>query len=130
MKLKKRIKGMTLIEIIISIAVLAIMGTIMARIATASCSMMKESNHLNRKTEAQSPLSGSADVSAGVVMETNISVSISGPFDASSVRPITAVKYSANVDPTAPTDSMNANLYYYDVQIETETETETTPPTT
>lgn len=126
MKTKKRIKGMTLIEIIIAIAVLAIMGTIMCRIATTSNQMLKSSNHLNKRTAAQAPLSAAGDVSSGKVEETGLTISISGPFDASSVHQITAVKYSAQaetLDPTEPTDSMNANLHYYSYEIETESET-------
>jgi prepilin-type N-terminal cleavage/methylation domain-containing protein len=59
---KKTVKGMTLIEIIISIAVLGIMGTLMCIIGQTACKMMLNTNHLNNKTTVEAPVAISRDV--------------------------------------------------------------------
>lgn len=62
LKLKRRVKGMTLIECIIAILVLGIMGTIMARIGQVVTGVMMETNHVNNKVVAESPYGAVRDV--------------------------------------------------------------------
>ena len=59
---KKRVKGITLIECIIALAVLAVAGTVMARIVTVSCQIMRNTNRMNNKLIVESP---AASIQAG-----------------------------------------------------------------
>lgn len=59
--IKTKVKGMTLIEIIISIAVLAIIGSMMARIGTLSNNFLRNSVHVNEKTVVEGPVAAAAN---------------------------------------------------------------------
>ena len=52
-KKNKKLKGMTLIECIIAMAVLAITGLIMVRVGTLTNRLLINTNHLNNKTQAE-----------------------------------------------------------------------------
>jgi len=52
---KKTLKGMTLIECIIALAVLAIAATVMARIVSVSCNVMKNTTRMNNKIVVEAP---------------------------------------------------------------------------
>lgn len=54
-KSKKTVKGMTLIECIIALAVLAIAGTVMARIVSVSCNVMRNTTRMNNKIVVEAP---------------------------------------------------------------------------
>lgn len=66
LKKKKTVKGMTLIEIIISIVVLGIAGTLMCAIGASVTKTMIQTNHLNNKTETEAPIALARDKSAAV----------------------------------------------------------------
>lgn len=56
----KKVKGMTLVEIIIAMTVFAVAGTMMVKVGAASKSQLKNSNHLINKTQAEVAV-GSSD---------------------------------------------------------------------
>ena len=63
MKLKKkRVKGMTLIEVIIALAIFTLLAAIMVRVGAVTKSLMMNTNHLNNKTTAESPIGAVQDV--------------------------------------------------------------------
>ncbi len=63
MKLKKkRVKGMTLIEVIIALAIFTLLAAIMVRAGAVTKSLMMNTNHLNNKTTAESPIGAVQDV--------------------------------------------------------------------
>lgn len=52
-KSRKKVKGMTLAEVIIAMAVFAIAGTVMVQVGTASKSQLLNSNHMTTKTQVE-----------------------------------------------------------------------------
>lgn len=54
-KVKKRLKGMTLIECIIALAVFGVAALIMVKICSVSMQFLKNSNHVNNKVAAEAP---------------------------------------------------------------------------
>lgn len=59
MKKKKSLKGMTLIEIIIALAIFAMLGVILVQVGTLIDRTNKATGRLNRKVNAQSPYAAS-----------------------------------------------------------------------
>ncbi len=59
MKKKKNLKGMTLVEIIISLAVFAMLGAILLRIGCTIDSTTKAASRLNKRVNEQSPYAAS-----------------------------------------------------------------------
>ena len=57
----KRVKGMTLIEIIISMLVFSVLTLIMVRVGSVSKSLLMNSNHVNNKTTAEAPYGATRD---------------------------------------------------------------------
>lgn len=64
MKSRKKLKGMTLIEIIISIAVFAVLGAILLGIGQVVDSTTKSSSRLNKKMTVQAPYAAAKNVSS------------------------------------------------------------------
>lgn len=122
-KSKKTVKGMTLVEVLIAIFVLGVMGTLMAKAATISCSMMKSANHMNNKVEVEAPLAAAqenddADVT---VVDDDVPISITGSFDADTVVDLKVTKYATAQktvgDKFADTSkTVDADLVYYSVE--------------
>ncbi len=63
-KLKKKVSGMTLIEVIIAMLVFSIMSLVMVQIGSVTKSLMMNTNHMNNKTNAEAPIAAVKDVSA------------------------------------------------------------------
>lgn len=118
---KKCVKGMTLIEVIIAIFVLGIMGTIMARIATTSCTLMKSANHMNNKTALEAP-AAAAQVKDDTLKEVeDVDIKITGGISGKTMDEVSmkGTKYSsqkkAEANEKAKTDDVNADLVYYTI---------------
>lgn len=56
MKKKKKLKGMTLIEIIVAIAVFAMISLILVMLGSAVSSQRRSAIHVNRKVAVQGPI--------------------------------------------------------------------------
>ncbi|MBE6876811.1 MAG: type II secretion system protein [Ruminococcus sp.] len=52
----KKLKGMTLIEVIVAIAVLGVAGMVMARLGSAASSVMLNTNRVNNKVNVEAPV--------------------------------------------------------------------------
>jgi prepilin-type N-terminal cleavage/methylation domain-containing protein len=124
-KSKKTVKGMTLVEVLIAIFVLGVMGTLMAKAATISCSMMKSANHMTNKVEVEAPLAAAQenDVSHDAdvtVVDDDVTIAITGSFDADSVKTLKTKKY-ATAQKTAgdkfadTSKTVDADLVYFGV---------------
>lgn len=61
-KSNKKAKGMTLIEVIIALAIFSLLAVIMVDIGSTTKSLMRQTNHLNRKTAAEAPIGSVQDV--------------------------------------------------------------------
>ncbi len=62
MKKKKTLKGMTLVEIIIALAIFAMLGMILVQVGTLIDNTNKATARLNRKVNAQSPYAASQNI--------------------------------------------------------------------
>lgn len=122
---KKSVKGMTLIEIIISILVLGITGTMMCLIGQTVCKMMRETNHLNIKTDAEAPTAIAQDVSNVEADPTTVGqikiTTNNGGFSERTVGPSTGIKkYTTKELGDAALDEvdrpqMSANIVFYEI---------------
>jgi len=113
---RKSVKGITLLECIIAIAVLAIMGTLAARIAQVSCRFMMNTNHLEKRTNAEAPYGAARDANIETVpgiehvaaAPSDIQITVQNGTEVGVVR---ATEYYW-VDPTGATEE-KAHLHYY-----------------
>lgn len=124
LKTKKTVKGMTLIECIIAIVVLAVMGGIAAKTGQIVASMMMETNHVNNKIAAESPYGAVQDVNGinnlssttGVSADgTAIQITVSGygtPVEAHRYSTAAAAADAQNNGITTNTN-MDADLRFY-----------------
>lgn len=60
-KSAKKLKGMTLVECIVAMAVLAVAGLIMVKIGQTSQAQLVNSNHLINKTSVEAPIGNAKD---------------------------------------------------------------------
>lgn len=95
MKKRKSVKGMTLVEIVISMFVFSVAAVIMISVARVSINMTRHSNQVNRKTTIETPYAESGNTAAGYVEDDNmkIDVSVATPGGNKSVS-IAAKSYS------------------------------------
>lgn len=132
MKKTKKVKGMTLIEIIISMLVLTVCGAIMVVTGSVTKSFMRNTNHLNNKINAEAPIASvqnntklmdeAAAYTTPVETETvDIHVQMGGKtIDIASTKYSTAAM-SANAK-TNTDSNMQGHLHFYVI--------DTTEPTT
>lgn len=99
---RKKLKGMTLIECIIALLVFTLMGAMMAVICSTVTSLMLNTNHLNNKTNAEAPAAAVQDVTAlnglvdgsGNPIEVETTPEVVRVTSGSFVRDIDATKYN------------------------------------
>lgn len=86
-KQKKRFKGMTLIEIIVSLAIVSIMTTVLVLTAALITNYLRSSNDVNNRVAQQAPVAEaqdifaadqSATVSLEIVLDGDISLHANG----------------------------------------------------
>lgn len=75
MKTKRKLKGMTLIEVVVSLAVYAIIGLLLAEIMTLVNATMKATNQLNRRLTYEAKFADNLLLSDGVTSFTNNPIS-------------------------------------------------------
>lgn len=75
MKTKRKLKGMTLMEVVVSLAVYAIIGLLLAEIMTLVNATMKATNQLNRRLTYEAKFADNLLLSDGVTSFTNNPIS-------------------------------------------------------
>ena len=75
MKTKRKLKGMTLMEVVVSLAVYAIIGLLLAEIMTLGNATMKATNQLNRRLTYEAKFADNLLLSDGVTSFTNNPIS-------------------------------------------------------
>ncbi len=63
-KLNKKLSGMTLIEVIVSLFVFSVIALLMVKMGSVTKSLMMNTNHLNNKTNAEGPVAAVRDADA------------------------------------------------------------------
>ncbi|MEE5993753.1 MAG: prepilin-type N-terminal cleavage/methylation domain-containing protein [Oscillospiraceae bacterium] len=120
-KKPKKVKGITLIECIISMLVLGVAGLIMAEVGSVASKIMIDTNHLNNKTDAEAPVALVRDdnwkdkTGAPLVSDGSVTITVDGPAGGSSSHVVQ--KYSTEAvaaDSDLNTDTqMSGNLEFY-----------------
>lgn len=82
MKKRKTFKGMTLIEIIISLAVLSVMTLILVQTSNAINMYIKSANRVNQKTVQQAPIAEIGHKSGGELVAAGVEINVNdGQYD-------------------------------------------------
>jgi len=131
-KLKRGVKGMTLIECIISILVVGVTATIMVTICTSAMNHLSEANRVNNKVNAEAPVAAVQDVAQlnnatvldsngnPIIMNANDKQTVTFTVTAGKTYSVTADRYDTNVmarrSNRDTTTQFNADLRFYDVQ--------------
>ena len=133
LKMKKKVKGMTLIEVIVALAIFVVMTLMMVQVGAVTKSIMMQTNHLNRKTAAESPIASVQDVfgmnefaatmldgdnNPMVVDSTPTTFTITVGNNTANQSVVNAVKYSYQVAEDAKDDpyfdtNMRGHLAFY-----------------
>ncbi|MCR4638438.1 prepilin-type N-terminal cleavage/methylation domain-containing protein [Ruminococcus sp.] len=99
-KKKKSLKGVTLVEIIISLAVVSVLTLLLVTTATTINAYIKSANHVNQKTTVQAPIAESGFTGSANELSTSdkdIKITVNGKVT------LVGKGYSV-VDPAAPAD--------------------------
>ena len=64
MRKKRKLQGMTLVEIIISMFIFSVIALMMVQIGVVTKNLLMNSNHVNNKTSAESPIAAARDFEA------------------------------------------------------------------
>ena len=99
-KKKKSLKGVTLVEIIISLAVVSVLTLLLVTTATTINAYIKSANHVNQKTTGQAPIAESGFTGSANELSTSdkdIKITVNGKVT------LVGKGYSV-VDPAAPAD--------------------------
>lgn len=135
---KKKLKGMTLVEVIIALVIFVLLCTIMVRVGTITNSLLRNTDRMNNKTAAESPIGSVQDVDAlrdaanavyadpadalTAMGETDLTVVVSS---GSYTHNVDVKKYSAKAAGEQATangmncdtsDHMNGDLQFYVIQ--------------
>ena len=78
MKKKKKFKGMTLMEIIISLAVLAVLTLVLVQTSSTINMYIKSANNVNKKTVQQAPVAEIGHKDAGNLVQGDMQIIVSG----------------------------------------------------
>ncbi len=130
MKKKKKFKGMTLMEIIISLAVLAVLTLVLVQTSSTINMYIKSANNVNKKTVQQAPVAEIGHKDAGNLVQGDMQIVVSGdgltgvatPFS----QELKGNAYEAATDSTENVLGGNLNMQYI-VDVEAVT---TEPPVT
>ena len=114
MKKKKKFKGMTLMEIIISLAVLAVLTLVLVQTSSTINMYIKSANNVNKKTVQQAPVAEIGHKDAGNLVQGDMQIIVSGngvagtPFS----QELKGNAYEAAADTTENVLGGNLNMQY------------------
>lgn len=87
MKKRKKFKGMTLMEVIISLAILAVLTLVLVQTSNTINMYIKSANKVNQKTVQQAPVAEIGHKEAGELVQENVTINIKG-FDNNNGKPL------------------------------------------
>lgn len=121
MKAKKSLKGMTLIEVIIAMAVFAMLGVILINVGTSVDKTTRATNDLKKKLVVETPYAASYSKTYYVKDENNQYV-----IDESTGDPITGNIDNTNIDITVKVDKNDIQVVKWKDETDHSQGTETT----
>ena len=112
MKKNKKLKGMTLVECITALAVLAVFTTAIATSATALSKMKINSNNIIKQTSYQAPIADNRKTDSSLVEEKATTEVISVQASGFDKKEYYSNRYAVNVNPDeAEKESQTKGLY-------------------
>ncbi len=116
---KKKLKGMTLIEIIISLFIFSLMALMMVRIATVCTNLTRNANHVNKKVTVQAPLAEIQNTDGTLTQQVDDNMKITVSIGGHSVN-VTGAQYStaqATVGNNFANTNANINLEFVKIDL-------------
>lgn len=131
-KSKKKLRGMTLVEIIVALAVFAMLGTILVLAALSIDKHSRSARHLNDKVAVQGPIAEAQNTDGSVLIDDDFEIKVNSNITVKGKLYDTA-DYEQATDGTfvkATDDSETADLnlkYIAGIQMPTEAATSASP---
>lgn len=123
MKKRKKFKGMTLMEIIISLAVLAVLTLVLVQTSNAINMYIRSANNVNKKTVQQAPVAEIGHKDAGELVQADVTIKVS---NAKFSQDLNGDAYKVNDDLSGNEIGGNLNMQYI---VDLEAVTTTAPGT-
>ncbi len=123
MKKKKKLKGMTLIEIIVSIAVFAMISLILVMLGTSVNAQRRSARKVNEKVAFQGPIAEAQNDENSLLMDDEYEITVGKVGSASTVTVVKGKLYSAqgyildeDGNKVADPEAEKANLKFIEIQ--------------
>lgn len=123
MKKKKKLKGMTLIEIIVSIAVFAMISLILVMLGTSVNAQRRSARKVNEKVAFQGPIAEAQNDENSLLMDDEYEITVGKVGSASTVTVVKGKLYSAqgyildeDGNKVAAPEAEKANLKFIEIQ--------------
>lgn len=123
MKKKKKLKGMTLVEIVVSIAVFAAISLILVMVGSAVNAQQRSANRVNRKVAVQGPLAEAQNDANALLLNDEYEIYVAKKDSPSSGVTVKGKLYSteefvidADGNKVSSPDAEKANLKFIEIQ--------------
>lgn len=123
MKKKKKLKGMTLVEIIVAIAVFAMVSLILVMLGTAVDAQQRSATRVNKKVAVQGPIAEAQNDKNALLLDDEYEISVAKKGSAASSTTIKGKLYStqgytidADGNQVPDPNADKANLKFIEIQ--------------
>lgn len=123
MKKKKKLRGMTLVEIIVSIAVFAMISLILVMFGSSVNAQRRSTKRVNDKVAVQGPVAEAQNDENSLLMDDDYEIIVNKKGDASTSAVVKGKLYSAqgyiideDGNKVADPDAEKANLKFIEIQ--------------
>lgn len=137
MKKKKKLKGMTLVEIIVAIAVFAAVSLILVMLGTAVDAQQRSARKVNKKVAVQGPIAEAQNDTNALLLDDEYDIVVAKKDSPESKVTVKGKLYSTqgftideDGNKVADPDADEANLKFIEIQKPTSASVPTPPPTT
>ncbi|MBQ8181300.1 MAG: type II secretion system protein [Ruminococcus sp.] len=137
MKKKKKLKGMTLVEIIVAIAVFAAVSLILVMLGTAVDAQQRSARRVNKKVAVQGPIAEAQNDTNALLLNDEFDIVVAKKDSPESKVTVKGKLYSTQEftidddgNKVADPDADEANLKFIEIQKPSSGSAPTPPPTT
>lgn len=137
MKKKKKLKGMTLVEIIVAIAVFAAVSLILVMLGTAVDAQQRSARRVNKKVAVQGPIAEAQNDTNALLLNDEFNIVVAKKDSPESKVTVKGKLYSTQEftidddgNKVADPDADEANLKFIEIQKPSSGSAPTPPPTT
>lgn len=114
-KMRKKVKGMTLVEIVISLLVFGVTAVIMISVARVSVNLTRHSNQVNRKTTVEAPYAESGNTAAAYVEDDNMKIDVTVAIPGGN-KSVSVAGKSYSTKPIGDADARASQSGSYDIE--------------